>query len=194
MDPLTLSTTFATIVGLISNFKSERTQTSEDEYNEFISWLEERRYTSLIKELHDNYRLSLNIRELLRENHNQLLTKLDVINDGLLKIASQIEGFDRIAEVTNPNSGLSDQAISILKQLDNSGGSQILALPHSGVYVYMIMDGKNSQMIEITEDRFADDDFNQLSTYGFLNIGYNSTGKTTYKITRLAVKYLNSLK
>jgi len=49
MDPLTISMTFATIVGLICNFKSERVSSSKDEYNDFIGWLETKNHNQQIE-------------------------------------------------------------------------------------------------------------------------------------------------
>lgn len=39
MDPLTLTGSFATIMGLVCNFASEHRASTNDEYNEFMMWL-----------------------------------------------------------------------------------------------------------------------------------------------------------
>ena len=41
----------ATIVGLICNFKSERRASSDDEYKEFIGWLNTKQHKLVIEEI-----------------------------------------------------------------------------------------------------------------------------------------------
>ena len=83
----------ATIVGLLSNFKSERRATSDDEYKEFVEWLDKKRHVTLIEEINSNHLLGLGIKALLSKNHESVVNKLSALDDSLETLASQIDGF-----------------------------------------------------------------------------------------------------
>ena len=75
MEPITLATSFAAIVGLISDFKQERKGRTEDEYNEFLEWLGTKRHTELQDLLAANVGLSRSIENLL---NNQSLSLIHI--------------------------------------------------------------------------------------------------------------------
>jgi hypothetical protein len=58
MAPLTASTTFATLVGLIINFKTERSAGQSARREDFIAYLEQHRYDELRDEISRTYALS----------------------------------------------------------------------------------------------------------------------------------------
>ena len=62
MELLSASTAFASIIGLICNFKAERKIESDNEYQEFISWLQEKKHKSVIEEVESNHLLGLSIK------------------------------------------------------------------------------------------------------------------------------------
>ena len=74
----------ATIIGLIYNFKSDRKSASDDEYQEFVNWLSDKRHKSVIEELHTNQLLGLSIKGLLQQNHDLVLSKLNHLDESLL--------------------------------------------------------------------------------------------------------------
>lgn len=192
MEALTSATTFASIVGLLSNFKSERKSASDDEYKEFILWLSDKRHKSLLNEISSNHMLGLGIKSLLSQNHDAVLQKLSALDETLLILSASIGGFKEISDAIAPNSELSEQAISILEQLDNSGGSFFQELKMLAGTTFSIMDASGN--IEINEPRFIEDDLNQLVNLGLLIFDYSPKGNRNYRITRLAVKLLSQFK
>lgn len=48
MEPLITAGAFATIIGLICNFKNERRSVSENEYDDFVGWLNEKQHNKQI--------------------------------------------------------------------------------------------------------------------------------------------------
>ena len=56
---------------------------------------------------------------------------------------------------------------------------------------YQVMDGDG--MIEIEEQRFVDDDLNQLVDLSLLRGDYNSQGGRVFYITRAAIKLLQQI-
>ena len=193
LDPITLSASFATIVGLISNFKSERNASSENEYNEFIAWLAEKRHNTVIDEINSNHLLSLSIKSTLNQNHEELILKLKGLDNSIATLATKISGFNEIAHAINPNIEFSEQAISFIKQLDESQGSYFLELPSHDGPTYATQGG-NAGNISFTESRFVDDDLETLCKYGLLISDCTSQGYRSWKITRQAVGFLELTK
>ena len=191
MDP---TGAFATIVGLVCNFKSEQRAVSDDEYKEFIQWLGDKRHQDLIDEIQSNHLLGLGLKKLFNENHNVIVDKLNKLDDSITSIASQVDGFKDIANAVTLNSGLSDQAISLLQQLDESGGSAFLEVANLSGKEFLMLDGKTSQQLHMNEDRFIDDDLSQLCSLGLLIPDYNSSGSRLFKITRSAVSLVQQIK
>ena len=124
--------TFATIIGLMSNFMSERRAVSDDEYKEFILWLENKRHKTLVEEINSNHLLGVGIKNLLKQSQEAVISKLESLNKTILLMSSKIDGFNEIAQAIEPNLEISDQAISIVKQLEESGGSVFLEIKTLG--------------------------------------------------------------
>jgi hypothetical protein len=166
---------------------TERRAKSDDEYKDFMEWLDTKRYKNLIDEINTNHLLGLGIKNLLKQNQEVTLSKLEGINEILLLVSSEIDGLNEISHAIAPNIEISDQAISILKQLNDSGGSFFLESKRMSGATFPVMDGGTGN-IEIKEPRFVDDDLNQLVQLGLLRLDYNSSGDRLFYFTRSAVK------
>ncbi len=184
MEPITVATAYATIVSLISIFKQERQAQRQATKDEFIHWLDEHRHSETIEYIGKNTSLCKAIESLLQQNHEIVLEQLEAINKQLIYISSKVGGFDQIASAINPSCQLSDQAISLLRQLDDTQADGMLKI-ESAETLLMPLSGRKS--IEVDEQRFLEDDLNVLVLSGLLNLGYNSSGKELYRITRQAV-------
>ncbi|WP_319554031.1 hypothetical protein [uncultured Vibrio sp.] len=182
----------ATIIGLICNFKSERRSSSDDEYKEFVEWLDTKRHKSVISEIESNHLLSLSIKSLLNQNHEVVIEKLSGLDSSLIQLASQIDGLKEVANAIDPNTELSAQAISIIKQFMKSEGSFFLEMKMLGGTLYQIMDG-NGGMLDYDEPRFLDDDLNQLCNLGLLRLDYNRKNERLFRITRATTRYIEQL-
>jgi len=186
MDPLTTASAFASIVGLICNFRSERQSKGKADYSEFLLWLENRNYSGLKSEIDSNHLLGTGIKSLLSDNHDEIMAKLKALESSMSAVSSHIEGFKEISEALALNNGLSDQAFSIIKQLHDTGGSFFLELHMMGGTLYQVMDA--SGQISINEPRFVDDDLTQLCNLGLLRPDYNGKGERLFRFTRAAEK------
>lgn len=194
MDPITLSASFATIVGLISNFKAERNSSTENEYQEFLLWLNEKKHKTVIDDINSNHLLSLSIKNTLNQNHEALLLKLAGLDNSISALASKVSGFNEIAHAINPNIEFSDQAISVIEQLSESQGSHFMELKTLGSgATFQIMDGNNGK-INYTEPQFIEDDLEILCKHEFLISDYNPQGYRKWTITRQAAKFLKLAK
>ena len=191
VEAFTAATTFATIVGLLSNFKSERKSSSDDEYKEFVSWLDEKRHKSLLDEITSNHLLGLGIKSLLNQNHEVVLQKLSALDETLLVLSSSIGGFKEISNALAPNIELSEQALSIIDQLNSTGGSSFLESKTFDGTSFLFMDTQGS--LEIKESRFIEDDLTQLVNLELLLLDFSSKGNRIFRITRLAVRLLDQV-
>ncbi|WP_010604389.1 hypothetical protein [Pseudoalteromonas maricaloris] len=191
MEPISA---FAAIVGLLCNYKSESRAASQEEYQDFIDWLSEKRHKDVVDELNSNHLLGLSIKNLLRQNSEAILSKLAHLDRLMLQLSSQIDGFKDIAQSIAPNINLSDQAISILVQIENAAGRGILeSYVISDGYCYYIQGTAKGANLKIAldEPRFVMDDLEQLCHLGLLTPNYVGESRA-FNITRSAVSFLKN--
>lgn len=189
MDLLTSATTFGTVVSLLSDYVSQRNARSDDEYKEFTDWLNANNHDEIIILLEKNLNTAIGIKALLKEDKNTLLTRFDQLDSMLASLASAVSGFSVLSESLRPKAQLSRQAISVLRQLCDSGGSKFMPMNGSDFNALAITDGGGG-FIEVEEYRFIEDDINTLVSLGLLNRSRNTNGKPLFGITRSAVALL----
>jgi len=192
MDPITGASAFATIISLVGQFRAERGSNSQADFNAFLSWLVEMQHDELKKLVEANVITSIGIKALLNEQQDVLVAKLESINRALVSFASSYEGFSDIAQGLNPDFGLSDQAIHLLRQFESSGASQAIELHMQGG-VTLVLSGGQSGVLEIRDQRFIEDDLRTLVELGLLRLGSNSKGDNVYLFTRIASQLVNQL-
>lgn len=189
MEPLTAATSFATIVGLLSNFKNERSGT---QLSDFIEWLKDKRHEDVAFNIEQNQTLSIQIKSILSVNHQELVERLNSLDEVLASVASHIHTFSSLAIAIKPGIALSDQAISIVKQFVESGANECWEQkffgPEGASYQFIGGDGS----LNISEPRFIEDDLNTLVELGILRLDYGSKGTRKFIITRQAVKLADS--
>jgi len=185
MEPITMTTTFASIVGLIGVFKSERRAEESTTLNQYIDWLRRGEHDELVKLILANADLSRSLEALLNQQHSDVMNKLEELDKVLIQVASHLTDFKPIASAMPVQSHLSDQAIDILHQLNAAKASCFMELKTLGGTSYPIWDG-NRGNINISESRFIEDDFATLCDLGFLMVDFRgSKGRDRYfTITR----------
>lgn len=191
MDPITAAGSFATIVGLVSNFKAERRASSDNEYREFLEWLDTKHHSETLRAIQANQSLSNSIDTLLKQNHEQVISKLAALDDSLLLLASKMPDFRNISLAIAPSAEISDQAVSALRQLERSGGSKFLETKLMQRSLYLILDA--SGQIEMEDPRFADDDLDTLCSLGLLIPSANGKGERVFTLTRASVRFLEQV-
>ena len=193
MEPITIATSFATIVSLLGTYKTEDRAVEGDEFQDFMQWLIETNHADIKSLLEINTRATIGIKALLNQDREVLFQKLGAIDEVLSLIASRIDGFSEVTTALHPEIEISEQAVSILSQLVNSEGSKFLKSGAIGRGpIFLILGGKGGQ-IEYTEPQFIEDDLNTLLSIGLLTQDYNSKGEPLYVVTRAAVKFLATL-
>jgi hypothetical protein len=188
VEPLTLTTSFATVISLLASFKAEHKTASEDEFNDFMTWLIKHNHTDIKELLSINTQATIGIKAILNQDREILFAKLEAIDKVVSKVAGSIEGFDKVASALHPGQELSKQAKSVLKQIVKSGASKFLQSKAIGRHpIYLILGGASGQ-IEYDEPQFIEDDLSTLVKLGLLNLDYNDNGNELWVVTRAAAK------
>lgn len=189
MDLSATAGAFATIVGLISNFKSER---SGGEMAEFIGWLREKRHEDIAAAISSNAELLGHLTALLSTNHSELVEKLNKLDRAISSYASHIDGLSGVAHSIHPEVNVSEQAISILRQLVASKAKLFMEqkVMTGEPDKYILMEGGNGK-IKYDEPQFIEDDLKTLVELGLLRLEFGSRGNRRFFVTRAAVKLVS---
>ena len=192
MDPITIAGSFATIVGLIGQFRGERNSQERLELNEFLGWLIENQRADMKDLIQSHEGMSGGIKLLLAEHHDSLQSKLDGIESALANYASKLPGFSDLVGAMRPDSILSPQAWSILKQFSKSQASKVLELKTFDGTSLMYLDSPTENEMQIAEPRFLEDDLANLVEIQLLRHSLNSKGDNLYTYTRAANRLIEA--
>src|SRR5437870_3505153 len=114
MDPMTISTTLATIVGLLCNYRQEKGDREQLDHQTFVEWLEYHRHEEIKNLICSTYHLQSEVDALLREDSQRLATKLNGIEEMLARLLSRVHGFAPVVHTLHPGIELSSQALEVL--------------------------------------------------------------------------------
>ena len=182
MEPLSAALTFSTIVGLIGQFRSEKSGKSQSDFNEFLIWLSETQHEEIRNQLEANKEAVEAVKPLLQEQQGELLDRLDAIDSILVSIASGFSGFRELGEAIKPSSVISANGISILRQFELAGGSRVLESRTWDGNRLSFLDAQG--MMQIEDERFLEDDLRTLVELGLLRHDFNAKGENIYIYTR----------
>lgn len=192
MGPLSTTTALASIIGLIGQFKTGRDSAKSQDYNEFMQWLTESNHAELKALIEANHGTTISIKAILNQSQETLSKSLERIDNALAAITTALAGFGDLSKSIHPNAELSDQAISILKQIDEMEASQVLLVTGLEEAGLIPLDG-NGSGIETQEPRFLKSDMKALVEAGLLIPGYNSQSHPTWTFTRAAAAFVATL-
>ena len=159
MEPLTIASAFASIVSLLGIFKSERRAEESTTVDQYVDWLRRREHEQIANLIQNNAQLSHSLQALLSQQHDEVMAKLHSLAQVLSGVASHVAGFKAIADAMAVESRLSDQAISILRQLNEAQSSKFIEIKIRSETTYQAMDGQGKVLI-IDAPRFIEDDLN----------------------------------
>ena len=191
MDLLTSATTFATLISLISDFRDKRKEVAVDDYEQFLQSLTQSRHEELKTLIEQNQATVIAVKAILNENSVTILNKLVSIDSKLALLLSEDVIFSDLVRGIRPDLQFSDQAISILRQFEDSNASKLLEVVALNETAYLFMDG-TSEELECSDLRFIEDDFARLAEERFLRLEFNSQEQKLYIYTRKAKDFLKS--
>lgn len=187
-----LSSGFPQIVGLLTTFYS--INNDKTDLDDFKEWLDETNNEYAIKMIENSTQLQNNLANFMGANHEENMTKLSDLTELVINIASKIEGLDKLTDSFIVKNNLSEQAISILRQFVKSKSSNMHYMNNSSLDGYQhdyILEG--SYNIEYNDSVFIEDDIKSLVDKGLITKTFSSKGNITYKITRQAVAFIESI-
>ncbi|MGO2213685.1 hypothetical protein ACTXJ2_13285 [Psychrobacter alimentarius] len=187
MDPFA----FATIVGLLATFQSGRE--GKRDIEEFKSWLEENNHGNMVSIIENNNNMQRQLTAFMNQNHDQVMSQLATLNDLMVSIASHMQGLGNIASSFAHNSGLSDQAVDVLRQFVVSGSSKMQYMKNNsgeGNDYYILYGAPN---INYSEPRFIKDDIDSLVKTGLITMSISLKNNIIYTITRQAVRFIDKV-
>jgi hypothetical protein len=187
VDPIAATNLAATLVQLIGLFRQERGARKDLTHREFIEWLEHHRHEEIKDLITHTYNLQTQVDDLLRQDHVQILSKLDRVNAIVVEILSRVEGLSGVATTIVPYAGLSDQAIGILKLVAKSKEAELF---NPGEVDKLIVD---ACFYAAEDPRFLQDDLASLVSRGFFLVMHTSRGELYYKLTRCGAKFVELL-
>ncbi len=113
-----LLTGFVTIVGLLGQWKATTDARDSKDLDQYIDWLRRKEHGQLVHLILHNEQLSKSLRGLIEDQHVNVMAKLENLEHVLSGIAMHLEGFQPLAGALGVQSVLSDQSISILRQMN----------------------------------------------------------------------------
>lgn len=190
MDPLALSGAFATVVGLLANFKAERTGANLDE---FMLWLRDHHQEQLAEAITSNQTLARELSTMLAEKHEVLVSRLDELHRQIRDVASHMEGFRGLAQAISGLPELSEQARSVLRQIAESGAKFVLEhkLSTGRPTEFIFIDGAIGQ-VQYEDPRFINEDLERLVSLQLLRVEYTSKGARKFSVTRAGIALARS--
>lgn len=189
MDPITATAAFATIVQLLAIFKQERGNKAGEDHREFIEWLNYHKHEEIKTLICNTAAIQAEVDKLLRQDNTVILKKLDEIGNLLVTLLSRVDAFSGLASAMVPGASLSEQAISVLQQLVNSGSRWFhRVLWRGGVPSFHLERGGQ---IKYDNLQFIEADLEQLVGRGLLSVKHNNSGEPVYWVTREAVEVLS---
>lgn len=184
MEPLSTTTALASIIGLIGQFKSGRDSAKSQDFNEFMQWLVESNHAELKSLIEANHGTTISIKAILHQSQEALSESLSRIDNVLAAITTALSGFGELSKSIRPNAVLSEQAVSILKELADVDTGKMMVIDNRGMQLMPIsrIIGKGAR-ITITEQRFIEDDLQTLTGLTLLNRKKDGT-TIHYTLTR----------
>src|SRR5437870_2927996 len=110
MDPLTL----ATLVQLIALFVHENRAKKAINREQFLTWLQHHKFDELKELILETHYLSEEVDNLLRQDHKEILKRLEHISVVLTDMLVHIKGLGGLTKGL-PHRGLSTQAMELLQ-------------------------------------------------------------------------------
>jgi hypothetical protein len=187
MDPLTIATAFADIISLIGQFKSESENRQSKTVDEYLEWLRRQNHQELVDLISDNRALTAAISPLLKGQHDEVMAKLHSLDTVLSSVASHLPDFHAIAVAVRPESAISEQAVSVLRQMNAAQASKFDEIPILSGPEFQMIDGAGGE-IQFDDPRFVEDDLAMLCDLGLLRLSYTGKGNRVFTITRAGAK------
>lgn len=186
MEPLTLATGFATVVSLIGQFVSEQRSKTNHELRAFLEFLTSKGHDEIRQLLEANQATTIGIKALLSQSNEQLMEKLEQLDQGMASLSAGIENLSDVAAAIHPESVLSVQALGLLRQLEDRGANKIHVLSGDPGSPQLLATGADKGNLNYSEPRFIHGDLETLVKLELLREDVSAKGRPILWVTRKA--------
>lgn len=133
--------------------------------------------------------------KLLSVNHQDLVSRLNALQDQIASIAGSIEGFGGLVDVLDATPKLSRQARSILRQIVESRAQYAMEhkLSTGQSPEFLFIGGPASGEILYDEPQFMNEDLDSLVVAGLLRVELASKGSRKFSATREAAEFVRRI-
>lgn len=184
--------TFATLVGLICNFRQEKGAREALDHQKFVEWLEYHRHEEIKNTIVGQAALQAEVDKLLRSDMAQMLQKMNELSGIMVAMMGRLDEFKSFAAVAAPKAELSEQAIIILCIFAKSN-SERLWYSNDWNGNWSLMPDRAETSISVYEPRFIRDDLIQLEAMGFLEVKPNGRNGLVCQLTRSGSRFVQAL-
>lgn len=199
MDPLTGAMTFATLIGLVCNWRQERSAADEDRFKSFMTWLEFHQHNDLKERIHGSDELTRGLHDLLAQDLASISSQLEIIAGSIAAVGSRLDALAPLVKGSGSfTDALSTQACEILKMLASHQGPGRLTYIRQnrggelGAVVFMVI--PDGQQFGVKQPKFVDDDLSQLALLGFIKHSeFTRSGMPIYSLTRAGDSFAATL-
>ena len=191
MTPLEASSIFATLVGLICNWRDERGREPTDKFQDFITWLTSHNFHALKERIFESDELQRQLNDLLRQDFGSLSTKLDTVSSAISAISDKIDSFGQVGRaLRTATESVSEQAIAILKVFDHFQAQRMIVFDFPPCLGFL----PGGRSINVGEARFLETDVAALAGCGLIElVDHNGSGNPIYGLTRAGARVASSV-
>jgi len=98
--------TLVSLIGSLADFLSLREGQTKIDVSEFVAWLRKHRHTDEVRRIESDPVMLLAIRNTLDVGHGELVTRLEAIDEALLRLCVPPGAFAAIAHAARPDLAL----------------------------------------------------------------------------------------
>ncbi len=131
MDPITAVSTYASIVGLVCNFKQEQKNRHDLTTKDFMAWLDSQRLQELKDFIIRSTELPSEIDKLLKQDTEVILSKVSEMRDALASLPDRVEGLTQVIQSTHEQSDRLRMLFMFIERQEVA----IRKLEHSGLFL-----------------------------------------------------------
>lgn len=195
MTGIEATSLFATLVGLICNWRDERGRQTDDRFQDFLTWLTNHKFERLREQITQSDELMKELNALLEDDLKTLSEKLDVITSTLTAVSNKVDKLSQIGNALGVSAeAISEQAFAILKAFEESAAEKMIVF-NWPITIAFDKRGGPSPILTVSEPRFLEGDIDSLVRAGLIHLAsYNGSGDPIYSLTRSGSTVARSIK
>lgn len=188
MEPLTAAMTLAQLVSLLNDYVASRSSRDALNIQDLAAWAATHGHADVMAAIERNHATSIGVKAALAEGRDELLAKLNKLDEDLAALAAGLGPLDVIARELRPANVLSDKAREILREFERSGATSAIEHRNNSRgdhadFKWVFLDALVKVDIEM-DRRFYDDDVQSLLDRALVTAMYTPKGTRSFKLTR----------